>query len=170
MKQNHPELRAVSKQVLNSSKDGDSTTSVDSLFQCLPTLTVKKIFLLFKCDFLYFNICLLPLVLSLGTTLAPPSLLPPLRIYTYGPDAPETFFPGRRVPVLSACPCMRHAPVLSSSLQPFAGAAPVSACLPCTREPRTRHSVTDEQRGRIASLDLLAMFLLMQPRIIVSQK
>ena len=42
--------RTVSSQVLNVSKDGDSTTSLGSLYQCSPTLlTIKQ-------NFLYFNV------------------------------------------------------------------------------------------------------------------
>ena len=53
-----------------------------SLFQCSVTLRVKKFFLMFRWNFLCFSFCLLPLVLSLGTTgksLAPSSWHPPCR-------------------------------------------------------------------------------------------
>jgi len=36
----------TSKWFLNTSRDGDSTTSLGSLFQCLTTLSVKKFFLI----------------------------------------------------------------------------------------------------------------------------
>lgn len=35
----------TSSRILNNSRGGDSTTSLDSLFQCLRTLSVKKFFL-----------------------------------------------------------------------------------------------------------------------------
>jgi len=64
--------RTWSRQVLNISREGDSTTSLGSLFQCSVTLRVKKFFLMFSWNLL----CPLPLVLSLDTTeksLAPSS-------------------------------------------------------------------------------------------------
>ena len=74
--------RTASRQVLNISRDGDSTTSLGNLFQCFVTLKVSKLFLLFRWNFLCFIVCLLPLVLSVGTTeksLAPSSWHLPLR-------------------------------------------------------------------------------------------
>jgi len=68
--------RALSRQVLNISREGDSTTSLGSQFQCSVTLRVKKLFLMFRRNFMCFSLCPLPLVLSLGTTeksLAPSS-------------------------------------------------------------------------------------------------
>ena len=62
--------------VFNISREGDSTTSLGSLFQCSVTLRGKKFFLVFRRNFLCFSLCPLPLVLSLGTTeksLAPSS-------------------------------------------------------------------------------------------------
>lgn len=71
----------------NVSKDGDSTTFLDNLFQHLTTLSVKKIFLFcLNWKFLYFTLCSLSLVLSQGTTKkpwAPSSLLTSIRcLYT----------------------------------------------------------------------------------------
>jgi len=54
--------------VVNISREGDSTTSLGSLFQSSVTLRVKKFFLMFRWNFLCFSLCPLPLVLSLGTT------------------------------------------------------------------------------------------------------
>ncbi|XP_017600362.1 PREDICTED: uncharacterized protein LOC108449234 [Corvus brachyrhynchos] len=54
-------LRIVSRYLLNASKEGDSTTSLGNLFQCLGIHTVK--FLL-----MYISFCPLPFVLSLGKT------------------------------------------------------------------------------------------------------
>jgi len=39
-------VSTTSKLFLNTSRNGDSTTSLWSLFQCLTTLSVKKIFLI----------------------------------------------------------------------------------------------------------------------------
>jgi len=68
--------RTSSRQFLNTSRDGDSTTPLGSPFQYSVTLRVKKFFLMFRWNFLCFSLCLLPLVLLLGTTeesLAPSS-------------------------------------------------------------------------------------------------
>jgi len=40
--------RTVSRQVLNISREGESTTPLGSLFQCSVTLRVKKFFLMFR--------------------------------------------------------------------------------------------------------------------------
>ena len=74
--------KTLSKQVLNTSRVGDSANSLGSLFQCSVTLRVKKFFLMFRRNFIFFSLCPLSLVLSLGTTeksLAPSSWHPPLR-------------------------------------------------------------------------------------------
>ncbi|XP_074997864.1 armadillo repeat-containing protein 1 isoform X2 [Calonectris borealis] len=77
----------MSRQLLNISKGGDSTTSLANLCQCSVTLTVKKCFLLFRGNLLSSSVCPLRLVLSLGTTeksLALSSLHPPFRTTTPG--------------------------------------------------------------------------------------
>jgi len=68
--------RTLSRWVLNISREGDSTTSLGSLFQGSITLRGKLFFLMFSWNFLCFSLCPLPLVLSLGTaekSLAPSS-------------------------------------------------------------------------------------------------
>jgi len=77
-KQGHLQQAAqnLSRQVLNISREGDSTTPLGSLFQCSVNLRGKKFFLMFRRNFLCLSLCPLPLVLSLGTTeqsLAPSS-------------------------------------------------------------------------------------------------
>jgi len=70
--------RTLSRQVLNISKEGDSTTSLGNLFQCSVTLRGKKFFLMFRGNFLCFSLCPLSLLLLLGTTeksLAPSSII-----------------------------------------------------------------------------------------------
>ncbi|KAK4810518.1 hypothetical protein QYF61_004481 [Mycteria americana] len=58
-------LSTSSKRLLNTSRDGDSTTSLDSLFQCLITLLVKKFFLTSNLNLPWRNLRPFPLVLSL---------------------------------------------------------------------------------------------------------
>lgn len=58
--------RTMSCQVMNISKDGDSRTSLGTLFQCSTTLTAKKYFLTCKWNFLCCILCPKRLVLSLG--------------------------------------------------------------------------------------------------------
>jgi len=68
--------RNLSRRILNTSREGESTTPLGNLFQCSVTLEEKKFFLMFKRNFLCFSLCPLPLVLPLGTTeksLAPSS-------------------------------------------------------------------------------------------------
>ena len=60
-------LRACTSQVLKVSRDGASTTSLGSLFQCFMTLTLKDFFLISKLNLPYFS--LKPLVLSQQTLL-----------------------------------------------------------------------------------------------------
>lgn len=58
-------LRILSTQISSICKDRHSTTSLGKTFQHMTTLTVKK--LMFKWNFLCFNLCWLHLVHSLGT-------------------------------------------------------------------------------------------------------
>ena len=77
-----PQAVTPSRQVMNVSREGDSTISLGSLCQGSVTLRGKKFFLIFRRNFLCFSLCPLPLVLSLGTTeksLAPSSWHPPCR-------------------------------------------------------------------------------------------
>jgi len=60
--------RTLSRQVLNISREGDSTAPLGSLCQGSVTLRVKKFFLVFRRNFPCSSLCPLPLVLSLGTT------------------------------------------------------------------------------------------------------
>ncbi|KAK4814524.1 hypothetical protein QYF61_021625 [Mycteria americana] len=57
---------ATSTRFLNSSRDGDSTTSLGSLFQCLMTLSVKKFFLISNLNLSWSNLRPFPLVPSLA--------------------------------------------------------------------------------------------------------
>jgi len=57
-------LSTTSKRFLNTSRDGDSTTSLGSLFQCLTTLSVKKCFLMSNLNLPWCNLRPFPLVLS----------------------------------------------------------------------------------------------------------
>lgn len=60
--------RTMIRWVLSISKDTDSTVSLGSLWQCSLILTIKVFLPICKCNFLYFNLCPLPLGLSLGIT------------------------------------------------------------------------------------------------------
>ena len=60
--------RKMSRQVLNVSRVGDSTTSLGSLFQCSVTYTEKKFLLKFKWNLLCSSLNPLPLVLPLVVT------------------------------------------------------------------------------------------------------
>ena len=57
-------LSATSTCLLNTSRDGDSTTSLGSLFQCWTTLSVKKFFLISSLNLPWCNLRPFALVLS----------------------------------------------------------------------------------------------------------
>ncbi|KAK4820465.1 LOW QUALITY PROTEIN: hypothetical protein QYF61_027747 [Mycteria americana] len=57
----------TSTHLLNTSRDGDSTTSLGSLCQCLTTLSVQKFFLISSLNLPWCNLRPFPLVLSLIT-------------------------------------------------------------------------------------------------------
>ncbi|KAK4830710.1 hypothetical protein QYF61_012970 [Mycteria americana] len=76
-------LGTTSTYLLNTSRDGDSTTSLGSLFQCLITLSVKKFSLISSLNLPWRNLRPFPLVLSLVTwekRPTPTSLQPPFRL------------------------------------------------------------------------------------------
>jgi len=57
--------------VLNISTDGDYSISLCNLFLCLTTCRIKKCFLVFRLNFMCFNLCSLcslSLVLSVNTS------------------------------------------------------------------------------------------------------
>jgi len=58
--------RAMSSLVLNISMNSYSTISLGNLFQCLSTLIAKRCLFVFRGNFMCFNLCPLPLVLSLA--------------------------------------------------------------------------------------------------------
>uniref|UniRef100_A0A8C2TCB7 Uncharacterized protein n=1 Tax=Coturnix japonica TaxID=93934 RepID=A0A8C2TCB7_COTJA len=60
--------RKASRWGFNTSRDGGSTGSLGSLFQCSVTLKVRKFLLMFTWNFLCCSLCPLPLILWLGTT------------------------------------------------------------------------------------------------------
>jgi len=99
--------------VLNISKEGDSKSSLQILFQCSTTLTVRKFFLMFKWNFLHYDMCLLLLALSLGTTeksLALSSLLT-YQLPTYIDEIPLSLLSSRLKRHPSASPITTDAPV-----------------------------------------------------------
>lgn len=130
--------------VVNISKDGDSTAFLVNLFYCVTSLTIFFFFLIFflKWNFLYFNLCSLPVILSLGTTeksLVPSSLLPTTWcLYTFQRSAPSLLLSRMNRPSLSASPPVSDAPIPSPFLWHFTGLAPICPCLPYTRKPETR--------------------------------
>lgn len=59
--------RTVSRESLNIPGDRDSSTSLENLFQCSVTHTVKKFIFMSKRNFPWMSFCPLPLVPLLGT-------------------------------------------------------------------------------------------------------
>lgn len=85
----------MSSRLLNVSNERDLTISLDSLYQCSVTCTVKTMFLRFGGNLLCLVLCPLPLVLSLGTTkknLALSSLLPHCRYLRTLTNSPQSLF------------------------------------------------------------------------------
>lgn len=124
---------------------------------------------MFKWNFLFSNLCPLPLVLSLHTTkkcLAPSSLLPLTctLIYVYKSSL------GLTIPALSAFPWITDAPIrlsslwLSVDLYQYTHVSPVLGSLGLDTALQ-RCLTRAEQRGRIVSLDLTATLFLMQLRM-----
>ena len=58
--------RKTSREVLSISREGDSTTSLGSLFQCSAIHEVKKFFLIFRWNLLCSSLCPLPLIIISG--------------------------------------------------------------------------------------------------------
>lgn len=139
-------LRTMSGHVWNVSKDGDSPTSLGNLCQCSVTLTLKKCFLMFRWDFLYFNLYPLPLLLSLGitkTSLPQSSLHSHIRyLFALITSALSLLF---AMLSSSGSVCLSMTSILrpESSLWPFAGLFPVCSCLSFTRKFRTGPSTPD---------------------------
>ena len=79
--------RKVSRRVLNISMEGDTTISLDCLFQCSVTLTVKEIFLMFRWKLLSSSLCTVSLVLLPG----PIQLTPTLQIFASVETIPTQF-------------------------------------------------------------------------------
>lgn len=90
LKQDHLKQAAQDHVQMNISNTGDSATCLGNLCQCLVSLTIKKCFLTFAWNVLCFSLCLLPLVLSLGTTekSLTPSLYP-LQIFIHIDEIPS---------------------------------------------------------------------------------
>ena len=67
-------LGATSPQYFNSSRDGDFTTSLGCLLQCLATLSEKKLFLISNLNLFWHNLRPFPLILMLlsGSRGGPP--------------------------------------------------------------------------------------------------
>ena len=82
--------------------------------------------------------------------------------------------PGWRASVLSACPHRSGVPSLVSFLWPSSRQTPPGLCLSCTAarcgvlSTPGEASPVQSRGGRITFLDLLAMLLLMQPRILLA--
>lgn len=68
-------LSTTSTRLLNVPSNGDSTTSLWSMLQCLTTLPVKKFSLIFNLNFLWCNLSPLSLALSLAVWEKRPNVL-----------------------------------------------------------------------------------------------
>ena len=134
-------------------------------------LSVKNFFLIFSPNLTSSSLKPFPLAVLLHALIGS---LSPAFLYTTsgtGRSPQDLLFSRLKSPSslsLSACPCRGGVPALRSSLWPSSGPAPTAPC-PFVEGSRTGHctpgEVSQEQRGRITSLDLLITLLLMQLRI-----
>ena len=168
--------RIVSRHFWNISSEGDSTPSLGNLFQCMVSCRVK-FFLMFMWNFLGISFCPLVLVLLLSTTeqrlvlaLSPPCT--DLCTLVRSPLS-HLFLRLSRSSSLSLA-WKRSAPVPSSSLQHLPDLLQELHVSLVLRSPELGTALqTDvltraESRGKITSLDLLAMLFLVHPRISLS--
>lgn len=102
------------KEFLNVSREGEYTTSLQSLCQCSATHSVKEFHFMLCWNFLCFSTWPLLLILSLGTekSLAPLPWHPPLRyLYTLMRSPLRLLFCRPNRPSSADCPHKRDAPV-----------------------------------------------------------
>ncbi|KAK4823315.1 hypothetical protein QYF61_000917 [Mycteria americana] len=93
-------------------RDGDSTTSLGSLFQCLTTVSVKEFFLISNLNLPWRNLRPFPLVLSLVTwekRPTPTSLQPPFRL-----NSPSSFPQLLLIRLVLQTPHQLHCPSLDT--------------------------------------------------------
>lgn len=131
-------------QLLDIFKQEDATNPVGNLCWWSVTLTVKKCFLMYRGNILCFTLCLLPLVLALGTTEKSlgPFLHPPFR-YLYMLVRSLLIFLFSRWISLSS-PSLTPQERCSSPLDMFVTRlSPVCPYFCFTGEPRTGHSTSD---------------------------
>ena len=94
-------LNPTSTRLLDTSRDGDSTTSLGSLFQCSTTLSAKKFFIISSLKLPWHNLRLFPLVMvTRGWLLGLPRLVtwekrptPSSRSWERGPSPPSSLLP-----------------------------------------------------------------------------
>lgn len=170
-------LRGTPNEVFVVFKDGDTTVCLGNLLQHSVTLTGKRnIFLMFKCNFLSFSLCLKPLDLLLCTTETSDSTFftPHChQVFTHNGKIPLSILLSRLnslgPPSLSLCddvpspwlsllPCARLA--LNKSISPLYWSVQYS-----TQNSRCFSPVLSEalRQGKFTFLNLLAILYLMQP-------
>lgn len=84
-------LRATPIHLLNTSREGDSTTSLNSLFQSLTTLLVKFFFVISSLNLTWHNLRSFPFAILLASwdkRLTPTSLQPPFQVAVENNNVP----------------------------------------------------------------------------------
>lgn len=95
----------------NISKNEDFTTSLGNLYHCFVTLTFQRSFIMFRCNFLFWNLCSLPLILEAACPeFVSVFFTASLQIFIYILGFPLSLFT-LRSPVPSVCPHMRQTPI-----------------------------------------------------------
>ena len=135
-------LSAMSIHLLNTSRDGDSTTSLGSLFQCFISLSVMKFFRISNLNLPWCNLRLLPLVLLLVTWENRPTatlLTASFQVLVEWWDLPTASSSPDWTTLVGLHRTCSPEPSLSS-LQ-FFGHATAPEYLSCSDGPKTEHSI-----------------------------
>lgn len=154
-----PVARAVSRQLSNTSKDADSTTSLSNLCHCSVTLPVQKCLLTLRLNLLCISLCSLSLVLSLGTARKSqaPSSLQPLQVFIYiDKILPE-------LALLQDEQSQLSQPFLVDEmlqvLHHLAGLSPECPCLSCTGKGKVKKPVWETTKSTNQLRQQLWLFL-----------
>lgn len=133
-------LNTTSMHLLRTSIDGDWSTSLGILFQCLIILLVQTFLLISNLILHLHNLRRFLLVLLLITTekrLTPVSLQPPFRYLYRGGFPLPPFSSDYTTPLPSSTPHKTCSPDSSPVSLPFSGHTPTSYCPSCIEGPKT---------------------------------
>ena len=138
-------LSTTSKWFLNTSRDGDSTTSLVSLFQCLTTPSVKEILLKIQPKPPLVQLAAIPphpITCHQREETNPTLAISTLQILEESNNvSPQPPFPQTKQPQFLQSLLVGH---ILQALQKFFEPTPASPCPFCTEVPKTEHSTRGE--------------------------